>query len=187
MNNQLIPVFSGELSGETIQLVDARLLHTFLESSQHFSDWIKSRIADYGFVNDQDFLVSEFYDTKSGRGGNRKSIIDYHLSIAMAKELGMIERSGKGQQIRRYFLAMEKQAKAASDQNALRVSHMQRELLKSSPRLRDVLRLTRAGFSIPDIARFTLWGKTTVTKEQKRLRECGFVLRIASVNQWLEG
>ena len=59
MNNQLIPVFSGELSGETIQLVDARLLHTFLESSQHFSDWIKSRIADYGFVNDQDFLVSE--------------------------------------------------------------------------------------------------------------------------------
>jgi hypothetical protein len=43
-------------------------------------------------------------------GGENK--IEYHLTIDMAKELGMIERTPKGRQIRRYFLDMERAAKA---------------------------------------------------------------------------
>jgi phage anti-repressor protein len=108
MNTQLIPVFAGELSGAAVQLVDARLLHTFLEVVTKFNDWIKNRIEEYGFVKDQDFLVAEILATKTGRGGNRKAVIDYHLTLDMAKELGMIERNDKGRQIRRYFLEMER-------------------------------------------------------------------------------
>ena len=102
MNAQLIPVFAGKLSGTPTQLVDARLLHTFLESAQEFANWIKNRIEDYGFIEAQDFLI-KLSKTK-GRPAK-----DYHLTIDMAKELGMIERNEKGRQIRRYFLDMERQ------------------------------------------------------------------------------
>lgn len=110
MSNALVPVFAGEIAGTSVQLVNARLLHGFLESAQHFADWIKNRIADYGFVQDQDFLVSQFYETKKGRGGNRKPVIDYHLSIDMAKELAMVERTDKGREVRRYFIECERRA-----------------------------------------------------------------------------
>jgi phage anti-repressor protein len=106
--NTLIPVFAGELSGMPVQLVDARLLHTFLEVGKDFSTWIKDRIEEYSFLLNSDYLE---YSPKLGRtpkGGRPAK--DYALSIDMSKELGMIERNDKGRQIRRYFLDMEKVA-----------------------------------------------------------------------------
>jgi phage anti-repressor protein len=105
--NTLIPVFAGELSGMPVQLVDARLLHTFLESAQDFSDWVKKRIKAYGFIENTDYLLHKFMEQLPS---GAKSKIDYHLTIDMAKELGMIERNDKGRQIRRYFLDMERVA-----------------------------------------------------------------------------
>jgi hypothetical protein len=58
MNNQeLIPVFAGEIAGVPTQLIDARTLHAFLESKQQFSNWIQNRIEEYGFTQDVDFIV----------------------------------------------------------------------------------------------------------------------------------
>jgi phage anti-repressor protein len=110
MNNQLIPVFAGEISGVQVQLVDGRLLHSFLESAQHFANWIASRIEDYGFIENQDFLIN-LLKTK-GRPSK-----EYSITIDMAKELGMIERNEKGRQIRRYFLEMERIAKSQLSSN----------------------------------------------------------------------
>ena len=108
MNTQLIPVFAGELSGAPAQLVDARLLHLFLESSQQFTDWIKNRIDDYGFIENVDFLLHKFMKRENSRavGGHNKT--NYHLSIDMAKELSMVERNEKGKQARRYFIDCER-------------------------------------------------------------------------------
>lgn len=110
----LIPVFAGEISGTTIQLVDARLLHAFLDVATKFADWIVRRIEEYGFVQDQDFLVSQIWETKSGRGGNRKAVTDYHLTLDMAKELAMVERNEKGRQARRYFIECERKLLAGA-------------------------------------------------------------------------
>lgn len=60
--NTLIPIFAGELSGMPVQLVDARLLHTFLESAQDFSDWVKKRIKAYGFIENTDYLLHKFME-----------------------------------------------------------------------------------------------------------------------------
>ena len=71
--------------------VNARKLHGFLESKQQFADWIKNCINEYGFFENQDYiLVSKNYEIK-GRGGDRRSI-DYFLTLDMAKELSMVER-----------------------------------------------------------------------------------------------
>lgn len=106
-DNPLIPVFSGQINNQSVQLVNARELHAFLESKQDFSTWIKKRIADYGFLQDVDFIIPQKNGAqKSMSYGNDK--IDYHLNLDMAKELSMVERNEKGKQARRYFIECEK-------------------------------------------------------------------------------
>lgn len=108
MTTELVPVFAGEIAGVSVQLVDARLLHGFLEVGRRYASWITERIEEYGFVQDQDFLVSQNREIKSGRGGDRRSK-DYHITIGMAKELAMVERNDKGREVRRYFIECERQ------------------------------------------------------------------------------
>jgi DNA-directed RNA polymerase specialized sigma24 family protein len=76
--------------------------------------------------------------------------------------------------IRSYDNLVQKQVQ----DNTQRVLAMQAALLKAEPRLNDVLRLSRAGFSITEIARLTLWSQTTVSRNQQRLREYGFDLAV---------
>ncbi|OWP80080.1 hypothetical protein BWK63_12890 [Flavobacterium covae] len=101
--NQLINITNQ--NGTSV--VSARDLHQFLESKQQFADWIKNRIQEYGFVEDVDFVIaSEIYEAKRG-GHNRK---EYAITLDMAKELSMVEKTDKGREARRYFIAVEKKA-----------------------------------------------------------------------------
>ncbi|EPS7374022.1 antA/AntB antirepressor family protein [Escherichia coli] len=105
MTSQLIPVFNGTIDNETTLLVNARDLHTFLDVGKRFASWIVERIAEYGFVENQDFMIISQVREKIGRGRPAK---DYHLTLDTAKELAMVERNEKGRQIRRYFIECEK-------------------------------------------------------------------------------
>ncbi|EMQ1857120.1 antA/AntB antirepressor family protein [Salmonella enterica] len=108
MTNQLIPVFNGTINNEPVLLCNARDLHAFLDVGKDFSTWIKSRIAEYGFVENQDFiLLPKNGEQKVGRGGHNRK--DYHFTLDTAKETAMVERNEKGRQIRRYFIECEKQ------------------------------------------------------------------------------
>ena len=53
---ELIKLQPQTINGNAVETVSARELHSFLESKQDFSTWIKSRIADYDFVENQDFV-----------------------------------------------------------------------------------------------------------------------------------
>lgn len=107
-NNALIPVFTGTVNNESIQLINARELHSFLDVGKVFAAWITNRIKEYSFVENQDFiLLSGLGKQSSGSGGHNKK--DYHITLDMAKELSMIERNEKGKQARRYFIDCEKQ------------------------------------------------------------------------------
>ncbi|EMR7888146.1 antA/AntB antirepressor family protein [Escherichia coli] len=107
MTSQLIPVFNGTIANETTLLVNARDLHTFLGVGKRFASWITERIAEYGFVENQDYILVSPNREIKGRGGDRRSK-DYHLTLDTAKELAMVERNEKGRQIRRYFIECEK-------------------------------------------------------------------------------
>ncbi|MCC9595891.1 MULTISPECIES: antA/AntB antirepressor family protein [unclassified Rubrivivax] len=109
---QLIPLAQHEIAGATVQTVDARALHAFLEVGKDFSTWVKDRIAQYGFAEGQDYVVvdSPNLGNQTGRGGDRRSR-DYHLTLDMAKELAMVERNAKGREARRYFIECEKRLK----------------------------------------------------------------------------
>jgi phage anti-repressor protein len=157
------------------QAVSARDLYKALEVRRDFSNWIKGRIEEYGFVEDEDYhiialkkgdysgdaescspnltsksteenlifaksgenQVSQREDKescspnlgdktteenlifpKSGEnqvsqhGGRREGagrpVIDYLLSVDMAKEIAMVENNDKGREIRRYLIKVEK-------------------------------------------------------------------------------
>ncbi|WNV05888.1 antA/AntB antirepressor family protein [Candidatus Methylospira mobilis] len=104
-SDNLIPVFDGEIAGQSVQLVDARQLYSFLEIARDFTTWIKKRISDYGFTENQDYLL-----TKTGEQlpSGTKYRSDYHLTLDTAKELSMVERNEKGRTARRYFIDCEK-------------------------------------------------------------------------------
>ncbi|HAW2021075.1 TPA: phage antirepressor Ant [Escherichia coli] len=108
MSTQLISVFNGTISNETTLLCNARDLHAFLGIGKVFAAWITSRIAEYGFTENQDYILLSKTGKQSlrGRGGHNRK--DYHLTLDTAKELAMVERNEKGRQIRRYFIECEK-------------------------------------------------------------------------------
>jgi anti-repressor protein len=93
--NELIKIEARELAGATVQTCNARDLWRFVESGQDFSTWIKGRIEKYSFAEGEDFTVHKFVD-------GRATVIDYHLTIEMAKELAMVENNEKGREVRRY-------------------------------------------------------------------------------------
>ncbi len=90
------------------QVVNARELHQFLEVDTQFKDWIKRRIEDYGFVENEDFEVL-LKNERNSKGGRPSK--EYAITLDVAKELSMVERNEKGRQARRYFIECEKQFK----------------------------------------------------------------------------
>ncbi len=127
MTTQLIPLFNGKISNETTLLCDARDLHAFLSVGKIFAAWIKDRITDYGFIENQDYvLLSNTGKQNSGRGGHNRK--DYHLTLDTAKELAMVERNEKGRQIRRYFIECEKRLRENQNPPATSPSYDSRTL-----------------------------------------------------------
>lgn len=100
----LIPVTRRVVGGATVQAVNARDLHTFLEVATAFKDWITRRIEDFGFTEGTDFC-SFLSESLGGRPAK-----EYALTLGMAKELAMVERNEKGKQARLYFIECERLA-----------------------------------------------------------------------------
>ena len=87
--------------------VNARDLHQFLGSKRQFADWIKQRIEQYGFVENQDYC--SFHKIVKRETG-ATTITEYALTLDMAKELSMVENNEKGRMARKYFIECEKVA-----------------------------------------------------------------------------
>jgi anti-repressor protein len=110
---ELIPIQTASVDGGVRQTVNARDLHAFLESKRQFSNWITYQIEAFSFTQDVDFVVkNNFVPDVTAFGGQRKTT-EYHLTLDMAKELSMVERSAKGKEARLYFIECERIAKAA--------------------------------------------------------------------------
>ena len=88
--NELIPLHSQTIDGNAVETVNARELHEFLESKRQFADWIKNRISEYDFIENQDFV--RFHKKMKA---NNATMIEYYITLDMAKELSMVERNEK--------------------------------------------------------------------------------------------
>lgn len=88
--------------------LSARELHEFLEVKTSFKDWFP-RMCEYGFNESQDFnpLKNEQVRLEGNRQVKR-TVQDYEITLDMAKEIAMIQRSDRGKEVRQYFLELER-------------------------------------------------------------------------------
>jgi anti-repressor protein len=107
---EIIQVADRQVGDGTIQTVNARELHCYLEVGKVFAAWIQERIEQYGFIEHHDFVVFSGSGNNS-RGGRPAK--EYAISLDMAKELAMVERNDKGKQARQYFIECERRAKSS--------------------------------------------------------------------------
>lgn len=85
-------------------MVSARDLHDGLDIKSNFTTWF-DRMLEYGFT-DADYKKC-FPNLESGSNGGQ-NMVDYEVSVDMAKQICMIQRTEKGRQYRQYFLDLEK-------------------------------------------------------------------------------
>ena len=102
---QLISIHKEQTIGAEINSADARELHAFLNSEQEFANWIKNRITQYGFLENQDYIIKTTY---TGRRPRK----EYFITLNMAKELCMVENNAKGKEARQYFIKCEQELQA---------------------------------------------------------------------------
>ena len=117
--------------------VSARDLHEGLEVKTAFKDWFP-RMTEYGFTEGADFnmLKNERVQIEGNREVKRE-LIDYQISVDMAKQICMIQRTEKGRQYRQYFLDLEKVWNTPEQifARALKMADKEIERLKSNNNL----------------------------------------------------
>lgn len=111
MNNELIKITKDE-QGNSV--VSGRDLHDFLEVKTAYKDWFP-RMCEYGFTDGKDFssILSE------STGGRPR--VDHAMTLDMAKEISMIQRTERGKQARQYFIDVEKEYKKQIGQSQFRL------------------------------------------------------------------
>lgn len=85
-----------------------RDLHDKLGIKTAYKDWFP-RMCEYGFAEGVDFNPLNFEQVRSeGNREVKRVIIDHQLTLDMAKQICMIQRSELGRQYREYFLEIER-------------------------------------------------------------------------------
>lgn len=100
--NELIKVHYDNADRPT---VSGRELYDALEVKTAYKDWFP-RMCEYGFSEGKDYC-SFLSDRSDGKAGKPRT--DHQITIPMAKELCMLQRTEKGKQMRQYFIAVEEQ------------------------------------------------------------------------------
>lgn len=85
------------------QTVSARELHEQLHIVTRFNDWFP-RMCEYGFEEGTDFYSKM---SKTSETGGRPSV-DYEISVDMAKQICMVQKTPEGKAVRQYLIDLEK-------------------------------------------------------------------------------
>lgn len=80
----------------------ARDLHKELEITERFSSWF-TRMCSYGFDENSDYIGCKTFNTLA-----HQELQDYQITIDMAKEIAMLQRTERGKQIRKQLIELEK-------------------------------------------------------------------------------
>lgn len=111
------------------QLVRGRELHEFLEIRTKYKDWFR-RMVEYGFEEEIDFIRVAQKRATNNLKNPVTTVIDHAISIDMAKEISMIQRTEKGKIARQYFINCEKKLKAVKKLSPMKLMELQFIALK---------------------------------------------------------
>lgn len=98
MTDMLITPITDEASGDI--RISGHQLHMALDVYTPYRKWFP-RMCEYGFSEGKDFRTNLSEST-----GGRPSV-DHLMTLSMAKEIAMLQRTDKGKEVRRYFIQLE--------------------------------------------------------------------------------
>lgn len=104
MKNEIIKV---DFENETVSARD--LYESVNNGKERFSKWFERQL-QYGFVEGEDYS-NPFQKVRVQKEGNRnveREVEDYNLSIDMAKQICMVQKTDKAKQVRQYLIQLEK-------------------------------------------------------------------------------
>ena len=127
--NELIKITTNEVGEPTVL---GRELHEFLGVETPYRIWFP-RMIEYGFTEGKDF--NPYKNVRVGEEGNRevaRELTDHLLTIDMAKEICMIQRTEVGKKARQYFIQVEKDYNSPEKimARALRIAEKELSTLK---------------------------------------------------------
>ncbi len=131
----LISITKSEIGTEELNSVNARDIHEYLEVKTRFNDWIKRAIERYDFRENIDYSKMSIL-----QNGNPNPIIDYIVTLDMAKELAMLENNEKGKEIRKYFIKIEKEHIDSLSKNSNELNFYKEKYFEALERENDLLR-----------------------------------------------
>ncbi|MDR4987129.1 antA/AntB antirepressor family protein [Bacillus cereus] len=99
--NEMLPVYQNENDDK---FVNARELHEQMLVKKDFTTWVKEKIKNYGFTENEDYYLTL---TKIGERQNVTKH-EYWLTLDTAKEFAMVQNNESGRAIRKYFIEVEK-------------------------------------------------------------------------------
>ena len=111
------------------KLVSGRELHEFLEIRTKYKDWFR-RMVEYGFEEEIDFIRVAQKRATNNLKNPVTTVIDHAISIDMAKEISMIQRTEKGKAARQYFINCEKKLKEVKKLSPMELMELQFKALK---------------------------------------------------------
>jgi len=108
-----LPLVLKDQEGVPMQFVDMYHLHSALGIATRPRQWFVRAIEMYSFVEDEDYIKTAVDgSTAEGRAQLKAGVtFNYLLTLDMAKELCMVQKSTMGRQVRKYFLIAERVAK----------------------------------------------------------------------------
>ena len=83
-----------------------RDLHKALEIETQYTKWFQ-RMCEYGFNENEDYITIS--QKRLTAQGNTTTYTDHQITLDMAKEICMLQRSEKGKMFRQYFIEVEKE------------------------------------------------------------------------------
>lgn len=173
--------------------VSGRELHTALNIGTKYADWFK-RMCEYGFFEGEDYETCfSNLGSENQHGGQNK--IDHLITLDMAKELCMIQRTEIGRRFRQYFIEIEKswndpvlvmgRALEAQKQAAARLSEtvhqLETKIAQDKPKIifADAVETSHTSILVGDLAK--LLKQNGVDIGQRRLfdwlRENGYLIK----------
>lgn len=138
-----LAIIPAPIGDSTVDTVDARQLHAFLEVAKDFSSWMKAQIERGRLREGRDFCLLTQKGEQSGRGGHNRT--DYALTVDAAKHVAMMSGTERGFQAREYFLECERRARQPKVDPA---SLSRRDLLKLALQAEEELAEARATVAV---------------------------------------
>ena len=104
-----IPITQRDIVGELVQTFDGRHLHAHLGVAKDYTSWAKAQIKRAKLQENRDYLLT-LEGEQHPSGTKWKS--EYHFTIDAGKHIAMMSGTARGSEVREYFLACERQARA---------------------------------------------------------------------------